>query len=118
MNRQLCSSADLRDAVLGEIFAGCYENELDIQFFVHDLDAFAEGRAFKKVHYKTFLFYIDENFEKVKAILRESKGYLEKAQELDPNCEKCNWVYPLWQVYYALGDTAKADEMERRLNNK
>ena len=60
----------------------------------------------------------NENFEKVKDILRESKGYLEKAQELDPNCEKCNWVYPLWQVYYALGDTAKADEMERRLNNK
>lgn len=64
MSHQLCSSADLRDAVLGEIFAGCYENELDIQSFVRDLDAFVEERAFKKVHYRTFLFYIDENFEK------------------------------------------------------
>lgn len=64
MSRQRCSSADLRDAVLGEIFAGAYENELDIQSFVHDLDAFVEARAFKKVCYRTFLFYIDENFEK------------------------------------------------------
>ena len=64
MSHQLCSSADLRDAVLGEIFAGCYENELDIQSFVHDLDAFVEEHAFKKVHYRTFLFYRDENFEK------------------------------------------------------
>ena len=53
------------------------------------------------------------NFEKVKAVLAESKGYLEKARELDPEREKCNWAYPLWQVYYALGETAKADEMEK-----
>ena len=64
MSHQLCSSDDLRDAVLGEIFAGCYENELDISSFVHDLDAFAEQRSFKKICYRTFLFYIDENFEK------------------------------------------------------
>lgn len=64
MSRQLCSSADLRDAVLGEIFAGCYENELDIQSFVHDLDAFAEERAFKKICDRTFLFMIDDDFEK------------------------------------------------------
>lgn len=57
------------------------------------------------------------NFEKVKAVLAESKGFLEKAKELDPNREKCNWAYPLWQVYYALGETAKADEMEK-LNNQ
>lgn len=57
------------------------------------------------------------NFEKVKAVLAESKGFLEKARELDPNREKCNWAYPLWQVYYALGDTANADAMEK-LNNQ
>ena len=64
MGRPVFHSGDLRDAVLGEIFAGCYENELDIQSFVRDLDAFAEERTFKKVHYRTFLFYVDENFEK------------------------------------------------------
>lgn len=58
-----------------------------------------------------------ENFEKVKAILAESKGYLEKARELDPLREKCNWAYPLWQVYYALKMETEAAEMEA-LNNQ
>lgn len=64
MSRQVYVSDDLRDAVLGELFAGCYENKLDISSFVHDLDAFAEQRSFKKICDRTFLFYIDENFEK------------------------------------------------------
>ena len=64
MSLQAYASGDLRDAVMGELFAGCYENELDIPSFVRDLDAFVEARAFKKIHYRTFLFYIDENFEK------------------------------------------------------
>ncbi len=53
-----------------------------------------------------------QNLERVKDVLRESKTYLEKAQELDPARQKCNWAYPLYQIYYALGDQAKASEME------
>ena len=53
--------------------------------------------------------------QKVLDVLNESKGYLEKLREMDPNQEKTNWAYPLYQIYYALGDTAKADEMQNLL---
>ena len=59
-----------------------------------------------------------ENAEKVKAILAESKVFLEKTKELDPNREKVNWAYPLYQIYYSLGDEAKAAEMEKLVENK
>jgi len=59
-----------------------------------------------------------DNFAKVKAIIEVSKTFLERAQELDPAREKCNWAYPLYQIYYQLGNTQKADEMEKLLNNK
>ena len=49
-------------------------------------------------------------------MLNESKGYLEKLKEMDPNQEKTNWAYPLYQIYYALGDEAKANEMQQLLN--
>lgn len=58
----------------------------------------------------------DANAEKVKAILRESQKYMEKARELDPNRETVNWAYPLYQIYYSLGDNAKTAEMEGLLN--
>jgi tetratricopeptide (TPR) repeat protein len=57
-----------------------------------------------------------ENADKVKAILGEAKVYLEKVRELDPNHEQVNWVYALYQMYYSLGDKAKADELEKMLN--
>lgn len=53
-----------------------------------------------------------DNFNKVKAILMESKTYLEKARELDPGQEKVKWAYPLYQIYYSIGDKAKSAEME------
>ena len=59
-----------------------------------------------------------ENAEKVKAILAESKVFLEKTKELDPYREKVNWAYPLYQIYYSLGDEAKAAEMEKLVENK
>lgn len=55
------------------------------------------------------------NAEKVKAILAEAKVYLEKAKELDPTRSSVNWAYPLYQIYYALGEKAKSDEMEKLL---
>ena len=56
------------------------------------------------------------NADKVKAILSEALGYLERARELDPDCEKVKWAYPLYQIYYAMGDKAKSDEMEKLVN--
>ena len=53
---------------------------------------------------------------KVKAVLQEAKPYLEKVRELDPDHEQVNWVYALYQLYYNLGDKAKADELEKMLN--
>ena len=59
-----------------------------------------------------------ENAEKVKAILAEAKIFLEQSKELDPYREKVNWAYPLYQIYYSLGDDAKAAEMEKLVNSK
>ena len=56
------------------------------------------------------------NADKVKAILTEAKGYLEKVRELDPNREQVNWTYALYQMYYSLGDKEKAAELEKILN--
>jgi tetratricopeptide (TPR) repeat protein len=59
-----------------------------------------------------------ENAEKVKAILAESLTFMERAKELDPDREKVNWAYPLYQIYYSLGDKEKSDEMEKLVNSK
>jgi hypothetical protein len=56
------------------------------------------------------------NADKVKAVLEEAKGYLEKVRELDPDHSQVNWVYALYQLYYNLGEKAKADELEKMLN--
>lgn len=58
-----------------------------------------------------------EDFEKVKEILKESQVYLEKARELDPTQAKVKWAYPLYQIYYSLGDKEKSAEMEALLGN-
>lgn len=57
-----------------------------------------------------------ENADKVKAILNEAKDFMERAKELDPDSEKVKWAYPLYQIYYALDDKAKAEEMEKLVN--
>lgn len=56
-----------------------------------------------------------ENANKVKAVLADAKVYLEKSKELDPNREKVDWAYPLYQIYYQLGETEKSNEMESLL---
>lgn len=53
-----------------------------------------------------------ENLEKVKAVLTESKDFLEKVRDADPDRQQVNWAYALYQVYYSLGDEAKAKELE------
>lgn len=57
------------------------------------------------------------NADKVKAILEDAKVYLLKTREMDPNREKVNWVYPLYQIYYSLGDKANSAEMEKMMEN-
>ena len=57
-----------------------------------------------------------EDAEKVKAVLAEALTYLERARELDSEQEKVRWAYPLYQIYYALDNKEKADEMEKLLN--
>ena len=52
------------------------------------------------------------NADKIKAVLNESKGYLEKVREADPNREQVNWAYALYQVYYSLQDKEKVAELE------
>jgi len=54
----------------------------------------------------------NENAEKVKNVLREALVYLEKTRELDPAREQTNWAYPLYRIYYSLGDKAKMAEIE------
>ena len=56
------------------------------------------------------------NADKVKEILNEAKSFLERSKELDPDREKVNWAYPLYQIYYSIGDKAKSDEMEKLVN--
>lgn len=58
-----------------------------------------------------------ENMNKVKAVLNQALTYMEKARELDPSREKVNWAYPLYQIYYSLGNKEKSAEMEKMLGN-
>ncbi|MBM6992718.1 MAG: hypothetical protein I3J02_05555 [Prevotella sp.] len=52
-----------------------------------------------------------------KALYKESLGYLEKAKDIDPNREKANWAYPLYQCYYLVyaANDPRTLEMEKLL---
>lgn len=53
-----------------------------------------------------------ENAEKVKVVLRDALSYMEKTRELDPNQEMTHWAYPLYRLYYSLGNKEKMAELE------
>lgn len=55
-----------------------------------------------------------QNEAEMKKYFEESAGYLEKARQLDPNRERANWSYPLYQCYYTLygADDARTKEAE------
>ena len=57
---------------------------------------------------------IENNKTEQMNLLKESMGYLEKAREVDPNREKANWCYPLYQCYYAIygANDTRTKEME------
>ena len=46
-------------------------------------------------------------------------GYLERAKEIDPNRERANWAYPLYQCYYLVyaASDPRTLEMEKLLKN-
>lgn len=50
-----------------------------------------------------------------KELFKESIPYLEKAKELDPNREKANWSYPLYQSYYVIygANDPRTQELEK-----
>ncbi len=54
----------------------------------------------------------NENAEKVKAVLRDAQVYLEKTRELDPDQLQTKWGYPLYRIYYSLGNKEKMAELE------
>ncbi len=53
-----------------------------------------------------------ENLEKVKAVLADAQVYLEKTRELDPDQLQTKWGYPLYRIYYSLGNKEKMAELE------
>jgi len=53
-----------------------------------------------------------ENANKVKDVLKEALGFMERARELDPNREKVNWAYPLYRIYYTMQNKEKMAELE------
>lgn len=63
---------------------------------------------------------IENNIPAQKALYKESMGYLEKARELDPNREKANWAYPLYQCYYInySGNDPRTLEMQKLANGE
>lgn len=43
---------------------------------------------------------IEGNIPAQKALYKESMTYLERARDIDPDRQKANWAYPLYQCYY------------------
>ncbi len=52
-----------------------------------------------------------------KALYKESMEYLERAKEIDPERERANWAYPLYQCYYLVyaASDPRTVEMEKLL---
>lgn len=57
---------------------------------------------------------INNNPAEQKKLYEESAKYLEYARDVDPNCERANWKYPLYQAYYSLygADDSRTKELE------
>lgn len=54
-----------------------------------------------------------------KTLYKEAMGYLERAKEIDPNRERANWAYPLYQCYYLVyaASDPRTLEMEKLLKS-
>ncbi len=57
-----------------------------------------------------------EIYEQQKEVLKEAIPFLEAARELDPERDRCNWAYPLYNCYYHIkGESDPATEELRIL---
>lgn len=54
-----------------------------------------------------------ENEAAIMKVLTEARDYMLKAKDLDPDRTSVNWAYPLYQIFYAMGDEAGMKEMEK-----
>ena len=54
-----------------------------------------------------------ENEAAVLKVLGEARDYMLQAKQMDPDRTAVNWAYPLYQIYYAMGDEAGMKEMEK-----
>ncbi len=61
---------------------------------------------------------INNNVPEQKKLYTESMGYLEIARSVDPNRQRANWSYPLYQCYYSLYGTADSRTKEMETLNK
>lgn len=55
------------------------------------------------------------NVAEQKKLYTESMEYLEKARDIDPNKQRANWSYPLYQCYYSLygANDSRTKELEQ-----
>ena len=96
-----------------------------IASFKKSLDCTVQEQKQKAILFKYIGFCYNskaaaaETYDTQIAILKESMPYLEKAREIDPERERANWAYPLYQCYYNIygEDDAKTKEVEA-LQNK
>lgn len=60
---------------------------------------------------------ISDNRNAQKELFKESLQYLERAKEIDPNRERANWAYPLYQCYYIVysANDPRTKELEEML---
>ena len=54
-----------------------------------------------------------ENEAKILKVYTEARDYMLKAKTMDPDRTTVNWAYPLYQIYYGMGDEAGMKEMEK-----
>ena len=60
----------------------------------------------------------EANLQKVKNLISKSEPYFLKARKLDPNQNTCNWAKLLSNIYKALGETAKENEMNALIKRR
>jgi hypothetical protein len=58
------------------------------------------------------------DMQNVKAVLAHSMMYLESAKDMDPDMKKVDWATPLYQIYSALSEKDKAEDMKLQLSKK
>jgi len=56
--------------------------------------------------------------KEVRAEFAEATQWLERCRRLDPDRKKVEWALPLYQAYFALGESAKAESLKSLIEQK